>query len=126
MLMIRPMLSASHDYYYRLKQSQLDALALEPLSVEAVDGRGGSTEWKAAHDGRVISIEWDWARLDDGAIVLDRVAQPRTNLMLITPSGYDVGPDETAVILSDFLGRYPWQGAVVTCLRKQISASSGG
>lgn len=62
--------------------------------ADAMEGcSAGTTEWTGRCDGQVVSIAWDWVRLQDGAVKPLKVVGPRTNLQLLDAKGYDLGGD---------------------------------
>ena len=87
-----------------------DLAVLDDLGPAQCSARaGGITEWQGRHDGRVLSLGWDWVWLDDGALVAPRTAPPRSNLMLLDPQGYDTHPAELDEALRALINRLAWQ-----------------
>ena len=89
----------SHDRLVRVRADAMATIVLEHawtvqdggvLEDEDSDAcSAGITEWQGTWQGRVVSLGWDWRRLQDGAILPVECVAPRTNLMLIDDRGYD-------------------------------------
>lgn len=116
----------SEDGYVHLSASAIEAICLihvisgldedaPPNAPEAAVSTTitGYTEW-ANRDSPAITIGWDWQLLassDD--IWLQRVGEPRTNLMLQDGRRADVGPARTAVLLEAFIDQLNWQATAL-------------
>ena len=133
----RNMISLSVHKYSRDGFLRLTAVALyrtvlshlysEPLPGEqSVDGPkyGGITEWCGEWGDKVLSLSWDWHRLDDGAIVAAQDQEVRTNLMLVCEKGYDLGCEQTGELLMKHIGAMPWQTEVALALLPLTAAKS--
>lgn len=70
----------------------------------------GTTEWTGHHDGQLVTIAWDWVRLQDGAVKPLKVVAPRTNLQLLDAKGYDLFDDVDA--LWGFIENQEWRDHV--------------
>lgn len=115
----------SGDYRLRMTMAQLDRLALTHLctvmdpsvleDAHALQPRcAGWTEWTADHQGRAVSLAWDWVELADGAIqALPRVP-PRTNLQVVDGKGYDLTGKAHEQALMARLAALRWSSAVRT------------
>ena len=82
----------------------------------------GYTEWVSASTP-VISLGWDW-KLDplEATTPLVRLESPRSNVMLIDRSGYDIGPLNTAVLLETVVDDIHWQSAVFSAIAQRYAA----
>ena len=113
----------SGDYRLRMSLAQLESLRLahlctvmDPSVLE--DARelqplcGGWTEWTADHQGRAVSLAWDWVALADGAIQAVPRVPPRTNLQVVDGKGYDLcgGAHDRALMAR--VGALRWAAAV--------------
>lgn len=128
------MLSVSSDSYVRLSQAALDALPLAHLISGLDEGSGtgadtdgvaditGYTEWTCAiaPAGAAISIGWDWRMLGSGeGIALERVGDPRSNLMIYDNSKIDSGQINTLVKVCIFVDSLHWQRATLDYLAQR-------
>jgi hypothetical protein len=112
----------SHDRLLRMQEGALFAIVLEHVctvqDLSVLDHtvpwhRGarsaGITEWQADHAGRIVSIGWDWVRLQDGALVAATSVAPRSNILLVDRVGYDLGRDESDAALWRWIHTLHWQ-----------------
>lgn len=61
-----------------------------------------------------LTIGWDWQMtVADGTIRLNRVGEPRSNIMLQSDDGVDLGPHASAVLLQSFVDAFAWQADVI-------------
>ncbi len=89
----------SHDYYVRMRESDLMDLDFEHVFSEVTSESGaareGYTEWVGHFGDRVVSLSWSWAILSDSATHMTNPPPPTANIMIIDESGYDIGPVQT-------------------------------
>ena len=103
---------------YRTHLSHLNSDFLASGSPDLRSGSSfGLTEWSGEYEGNLLSLGWDWQRLDDGALVSDFDCGIRTNVMLTCAKGYDLGQDQTASLMMSHICSLPWQSEVATYLR---------
>lgn len=119
----------SHDQRVRVREAALVAIVFEhacsvqdfAVLADARRGHGavhsaGVTEWQARCAGRLVSLGWDWVRLDDGALRHAAEVAPRTNIMLIDGRGYDLAADECDAALWKLIEAMPWQATAAASL----------
>jgi hypothetical protein len=70
------------------------------------------TVWQARHEGRVLSLGWDWVGLEDERPFEFRLVSPRTNLKLVDARGYDLPAQIATTMLWELIGKLPWQDLV--------------
>lgn len=110
--------SHSSDGKVRLSASMLYRIGLGHLYTEvlhfAASGRAqtGTTEWSGQFRDRVVSLAWDWRKLDDGGLVESFEYQARSNLMIVCDRGYDQGVLKTDLVLQAFVRTLPWREEV--------------
>lgn len=69
----------------------------------------GYTEW-LSRTVPTITIGWDWQLTGvQGEARLIQTGTPGRNLMFIDRHGQDIGPEQTAVKLVDWLSTFDWQ-----------------
>lgn len=103
---------------YRTHLSHLNSEFLASGSPELrSDSSCGLTEWSGEYEGNLLSLGWDWRRLDDGALVGDFDCGIRTNVMLTCAKGYDLGQEQTASLMMSHICSLPWQAEVAVSLR---------
>ena len=82
----------------------------------------GVTEWEGVDaQGKAISIGWDWAALDDGAVCFVERVPPRTNVQVIDPLGYDIPAADSAQQLKHLIAQLPWQRPVLEALAESVN-----
>lgn len=119
------MFAASHDGYVRLSLAELKTVSLvhcisgldeaapDPSEKGAVPTAiSGYTEWVSSPD-HAITLGWDW-QMDTASspVALRRIGQPRTNVMLRSSAGEDLGAAETLVLLGGLVDAFDWQTEV--------------
>lgn len=107
---------ADSDYYLRMSLESIGNILLRRdfSEVTCVSPCIGITEWVAQIGDKLLTVGWDWIRLDDGAIVQ---LHPRTmfsNLMLVDDYGLDRGAQLTEAALLRVADRNAWQSAGAT------------
>ena len=121
------MLYVSTDGYVRLTLERLQAIPLSHL-ISGVDDtiptapmcaaavKTGYTEFISANPA-ALTLGWDW-RMDNmvGRIKLTRIDDPRSNIMLQTKDGIDLGSHTTTLLLSSFVDSLDWQTATLDYL----------
>lgn len=124
------------DYYLRLSREQLKQLSFRhleshvDLEASRAAGRadqegawlsteiGGYTEWADTAD-QGYSLGWDWyVHVPSGAMDV-RPHSIRTNIMLITPEGADLGRAQTEQGLQDWLSCWNWAIQVLDALKSE-------
>lgn len=124
------MLSISNDGYIRLTCLEIQAIALThlisdldidtpPLATQGAQATSitGYTEWISAGKP-ALSLGWDWQMQADGKqVVLKRIADPQSNIMLLDESGLDLGSDATNARLGTLIDTLPWQDTALAHLR---------
>lgn len=72
---------------------------------------GGYTEW-SSHGNPAISIGWDWYIEKPSQKILIAPDEVRSNLMLRTRYGYDMGQDMTSDILKLWTESIAWKSVI--------------
>lgn len=125
------MLSISPDGYIRLTCLGVQAIALThllsdfdsdtpPHNLQGAQATSitGLTEWVSAGKP-TLSMGWDWQMDADGnQVVLKRISDPRSNIMLIDVAGVDLGPEATGAWLGILADALRWQDAALSHLRE--------
>lgn len=127
-------ISLSDDSYVRLTHGALLGVSLAHL-ISGVDdecpdsiGRGmdvspirGYTEWVSTLTP-VLSVGWDW-RMNgsSGRVRCERLATPRSNVMLIDDQGRDLGAARTAELLGAVVDALGWQAEVIADITSRYS-----
>lgn len=77
----------------------------------------GYTEWVTL-DPPCVTLGWDWIMHSTADAALQRVGEPRSNLMLKTGAGYDLGHAASSTLLENFIddGMW-WQAEALAYLR---------
>ena len=117
-------LSVSEDGYVRLSFDELKPIVLDhflsgldediPNTSNASHAAvitviTGYTEWLSA-TSPIITMGWDWQMgVMGNRILLRKVGEPRSNLMLQDSERCDVGPAKTAILLGIFVDSLDWQ-----------------
>lgn len=119
----------SADFQVRLKESQVRTLqwihldtSLHTAGLPANGGHGpleGLTEWTATHQGRSLTLGWDWILCNDGQLRADSDIPPRANLLMLDPAGYDIDPGANARALQAIVTRIPWRREVSDWIGQQ-------
>lgn len=116
------MLALSNDGYIRMTLLQLQGIPLQHL-LSGLDEDcsatiAGYTEWLS--EGQpAITLGWDWCMV--GHAKLQRVDEPRSNLMLVDEAGCDLGYDATLVLLGKFVDGMEWQKTTLSALEERYS-----
>jgi len=118
------LVTVSADGFIRVTLSKLYLIQLEHL-FSAIDestedaqftgavacGITGYTEW-VSQSTPVISVGWDWeVQTSIGRANLSRLAEPRTNLMIVDKSFKDVGQEQSNQHIAKLIDRTEWQAA---------------
>lgn len=68
----------------------------------------GYTEW-VSKTFPTITIGWDWQMdADHNHILLRRISEPRSNIMLQDSTGMDIGPAKTMILLEVLIDVLDW------------------
>ena len=123
------MLTVSNDGYIRFFLPEIRSVSLTHLisgmdqdaPLEMSDGARptsitGYTEWISLHASNVgITIGWDWQMsASSGLTELRRVSRPRSNIMLQSCDGKDVGYEQTMELLAAYIDNFKWQAIVLS------------
>lgn len=119
------MLSVSADGYIRLSFEKLKTISLVHL-ISGLDENSptithsgalpteimGYTEW-VSNTVPTITIGWDW-QMDavHNHILLRRISEPRSNIMLQDSTGMDVGSGKTMIMLEALIDVLDWPNEV--------------
>lgn len=77
----------------------------------------GFTEWSGERGGRIVSLGWDWVRLDDGALIESFDCAIRSNMMMLDAKGYDLGIEQAELLLREHIrAAVDWKKAVAAAL----------
>ena len=117
--------AVSEDGYIRLLFAELQVVHLshlisgldEDTPRASFDGATstairGYTEW-VSHLAPTITIGWDWQM--DAAhhyVLLRRIGEPRSNIMLVDANRKDITLLKTTVLLEAYVDALKWQAAV--------------
>ena len=119
------MLSVSVDGYMRLSFAKLQTISLVHL-ISSLDENSptishtgampteimGYTEWVSTSTP-TITIGWDWQMdADHNHILLRRISEPRSNIMLQDSTGMNVGPTKTIFMLEVLVDVMDWPNEV--------------
>lgn len=119
----------SIDYLVRLRRAELLRLEWEHIETFLTDPRSldgaclltrplqGSTEWIARHAGPLLSLAWDWVVTDDMTMTSCATVHPRTNIVMIDDTGYDMDSAATHAELWSAIAQTPWQNRVRAFLK---------
>ena len=123
----------SADWRVRLREPALLSIVFEHVcSVQDASvldetvhlhrsARGcGATEWQGRCGGRLVSLGWDWLRLDDGALVPDLSSPPRSNILLIDSRGYDMDLPDSDLGLWQLIQGLGWQEQAAVALEECV------
>jgi hypothetical protein len=116
------MLIISPDGYIRLSLDDMRGIGLvhlisgldEDIPLLADAGAvtttiSGYTEW-ISEGSAPLTVGWDWQLNVDGPqIRMERISDPRSNIMLIDAAQADVGPQQTGVLLGSVIDAFAWQ-----------------
>lgn len=79
----------------------------------------GYTEW-VTRDPPRVTLGWDWI-MHSAADALQRIGEPRSNLMLRTRNGHDLGHATSSTLLESFIDSdMSWQAQALAYLRAQF------
>jgi hypothetical protein len=129
--MLRRPMHTSPDGYIRLSLASLAALRFVHLFSHVDDEFrdelqaqtlpvycAGYSEWQSETQP-AISLGWGWFIQSVWGDLLLAPGGVRSNLMLVSAHGYDLGPADTSELLGGWLQELDWQGRVNTALCKQ-------
>lgn len=116
------MLALSQDGYIRMTLLQLQGIPLlhliSGLDEDCSATIAGYTEWLS--EGQpAITLGWDWCMVGHGK--LQRVDEPRSNLMLVDETGRDLGFEATLAALAGFVDGMDWQKTTLSALEERYS-----
>lgn len=119
----------SADFQIRLKAAQLPALQWTHLDTSLqIPGTPAShpgcalegiTEWTTHHQGKCLTLGWDWVLCHDGQLLASTGVPPRSNLQLLDPAGYDLDHHANAQGLQQLAEMIPWQREVSEWIGRQ-------
>jgi len=90
------------------------------------DCAAGLTEWfiPSTERGQVITLGWDWYQCPETSTILFAEDDIRSNLMLISREGRDLGPNPTSRYLKAWLSQLNWVAEVRRFLLRAIDHPS--
>lgn len=127
----KPAYVYTRDYYIRITERKLsavqllhacsardDAVLMPPCTLASHDNglRGGYTEWVGQHGSVQLSLAWDWVIHNDGYISALPGVSPRTNVLVVSPGGYDPSPEESTRALWAYIETLAWQKQVIQAI----------
>jgi hypothetical protein len=126
------MLIISPDGYIRLSLDAMRGIGLvhlisgldEDMPLFAEAGAvpttiSGYTEW-ISEDSAPLTIGWDWQLNVDGKQVrMERISEPRSNIMLIDAAQADVGPQQTDILLGGVIDALAWQDTTLQFVQQK-------
>ncbi len=106
--------TSTKDYYVRMTPDEIGRLCLHHHSSEITvqSPCEGFTQWIARIDQGLLSVSWDWVRLDDGALVQPIPRIVLSNVMLVDAFGCDRGMDLTEAALQALVDSIDWMPTV--------------
>ncbi len=119
------------DYYIRITKRMLSSMALthahsvldDSVLLDAGDHaamhrglRAGYTEWVGQMGTAWLSLGWDWMAHHDGHLSAVRAVSPRTNILVLSPGGYDPTPQGCSQDLWAYIDALPWQQQVMQAI----------
>ena len=122
----------SPDGYIRLPLALMRSTPLthlisgldEEIAPDAADGAlattiTGYTEW-VTEGSAPLTVGWDWQMTANGNdIRMDRVSEPRSNIMLVDAAQADLGPASTATLLGTVVDAFAWQDTTLAYIQQQ-------
>lgn len=85
-----------------------DGLQKDLVAEDIPAARAGYCEWATDDQPCCISLGWAWFGLADGPILL-APGGVSSNVMFVTPKGYDLGSRQTGELLQCWLSATAWQ-----------------
>lgn len=115
----------SRDLYVRLREHELYQLEFIHLCSEVATTAPcqpicGFTEWSGAYNDVTISMGWDWVLKSELFLLYSTPQILRTNIMLVSEKGYDLGSEMTSVICGRVVASMPWHRAVIKILHDKL------
>lgn len=84
----------------------------------------GYTEW-VTHAAPRVTLGWDWQMLAAASqVALQRVGEPRSNLMLQNDAGTDLGHEKSSLLLETFIDAFDWQTEALSCVNTRYTADT--
>ena len=92
-----------------------------PSDNASVTAIGGYTEW-VSQDSPIITLGWDWQMLSDDCLIrLERVSEPRSNVMMLSPALTDLGYEKSLLLLGTFIDTFDWQAETLYFINTRYS-----
>lgn len=77
----------------------------------------GYTEW-VSEGSAPLTIGWDWQlNVDANGIRMERISEPRSNIMLIDAERADVGFAATSALLETVIDAFAWQDTTLQYIK---------
>lgn len=117
------------DGYIRLTQTQLQGISLAHL-ISGLDEDApslvpagasqtaitGYTEWVSL-GSPAIAVGWDWQmNMSNDQVQLERISDPRSNIMLKDDSEVDMGQTKSLSLLGGYIDTLNWQPETFSCI----------
>ncbi|MDR7152052.1 hypothetical protein J2W49_004028 [Hydrogenophaga palleronii] len=115
--------TAPNDHYVRMTSEAIWRLTLQHRSSEITvqSPCEGFTQWIARIDKKLLSVSWDWVRLDDGALVQPVPRIVLSNVMMVDAFGCDRGMDLTGAALQAVVDSTDWKPTVAKVCWSAVS-----
>jgi hypothetical protein len=86
----------------------------------------GYTEW-ITMDNPAVTLGWDWQMLAAASrVALRRVGEPRSNLMVVSSAGTDLGHEKSSVLLETMIDEFAWQDQTLSWINDRYRAHESG
>jgi hypothetical protein len=101
--------------------SGLDEDAPASASAAVATTISGYTEW-ITHSAPAVTLGWDWQMLGASSrVLLRRVGEPRSNLMIVDDEGDDLGHERSSAVLEQWIDIFRWQDSALSCLDQRYA-----
>ena len=79
----------------------------------------GYTEW-VSEGSAPLTVGWDWQlHAEVNPVRMERISEPRSNIMLLDDQQQDLGPARTSALLASLIDGMAWQDAALRHMNPQ-------
>jgi hypothetical protein len=79
----------------------------------------GYTEW-VSEGSAPLTMGWDWQlNVDGNDVRMERISEPRSNIMLLDNALHDCGPAKTSALLETVIDALAWQDTTLAYIKDQ-------